>query len=602
MRPSGIRRLAPVVGRSIVRLLSLSALALAAAPAVATVFTVINTDDSGAGSLRAALLSAQTCAGGPHTIAFDVPLVNLTAGVAVITPSSTALPAITCAGTTVDGTTQTTNKGNTNDVTLGSGGTVGTGPDGRAGTGDELPLSQLNGPEVEIVGTNLSSGILDVAANTVTIKGLSLHGGGDFSGNGTGSGTIHIQSGTGVSIQGNVLGASATSYTEPAAQTQDNLVLITGGTSHVIQQNLLGFCRWRMILMFSPTGNVTIQNNELTGSPDGIDLSSPGFGPTGVVSINRNLLHDADAQDNLTTQFGIFITQTSLGSLSASSNTVKNVGTGLIIDSTRPVLLLNNIISDNTGDGISQFQGSEPISIIQSSIFDNLLGIDMVADGVTPNDGVGPPGTMDYPIFTMATVSAGLLQVAGFVGNNPAGSATFANAVIHVFKADNAPANQNGPIILGDGMSVPHGEGAVFLGQFVADALGKFNTLIAVPVGVMLFSGDQITGIAEGPVAAGATAPRAVARPLVGRGDDEPPPVGAGYSSEFGPNIVLGAIPRRPRRRPSRRRRPRRRPALRPLPRPSPPPTPRPRARRRPPRRRRPRPRRGPTRRLRPRP
>ena len=91
-------------------------------PAFADTFTVTNTADSGAGSLRDALTSAQSCAGAPHTIAFDVPAGSLTNGVALIAPAG-PLPAITCA-TTIDGTTQTANQGNTNDVTLGSGGTA----------------------------------------------------------------------------------------------------------------------------------------------------------------------------------------------------------------------------------------------------------------------------------------------------------------------------------------------------------------------------------------------------------------------------------------------------------------------------------------------
>ena len=62
-----------------------------AAPLAASTFTVTNTNDSGAGSLRQALLDAQNCAGAPHTIAFDVPAGSLTNGVAVITPA-TALP------------------------------------------------------------------------------------------------------------------------------------------------------------------------------------------------------------------------------------------------------------------------------------------------------------------------------------------------------------------------------------------------------------------------------------------------------------------------------------------------------------------------------
>jgi hypothetical protein len=144
---------------------SLLSAVLAASPALATTFTVTNTADTGANSLRDALTLAQNCTGGPHTIAFNVPGGSLTGGVAVITLAST-LPSVTCAGTTIDGTTQTANGGNTNNVTLGTGGTVGTGPDGRAGTGDELTLPQLNGPEVEIVGSSLEGSILVLQAAT----------------------------------------------------------------------------------------------------------------------------------------------------------------------------------------------------------------------------------------------------------------------------------------------------------------------------------------------------------------------------------------------------------------------------------------------------
>src|SRR6185369_15083801 len=87
---------------------------LVTASASATTFTVTNTADTGAGSLRDALTLAQNCTGAPHTIAFNVPTGLLTGGVAVITPAS-ALPAVTCAGTTIDGTTQTTNQVNTNN-------------------------------------------------------------------------------------------------------------------------------------------------------------------------------------------------------------------------------------------------------------------------------------------------------------------------------------------------------------------------------------------------------------------------------------------------------------------------------------------------------
>jgi trimeric autotransporter adhesin len=524
---------------------------LAAASASATVFTVTNTADTGAGSLRDALTLAQNCTGAPHTIAFNVPTGQLTGGVAVITPAST-LPPVSCAGTTIDGTTQTTNQGNTNNVTLGTGGTVGTGVDGRAGTGDEPTLQQLNGPEVEIVGSSLTSAILTLQADAVTVRGLSLHGGGDFSGVGTGSGNIDIQSGTNVQIVGNVIGASATSYTAPvgAAQTQNNLILITGGSVINIQNNLMGFARWRSILFLSASiGGTTIQGNEIKGSFDGIDYGSSGIGPASLIQITRNFIHDAVDTGTGSTEFGVFVTQTGIGFSLITDNTIDNAGYGISVDVARPVFIQHNILSNGALDGVALFvqTGSMPATVNQNAIFGNRLGIDLEIGGVgvTGNDGTKngslPNAGMDYPIFTTATVAGSTLTIAGFVGSNPAGSATFANATIDVYKADNVPANQNGEVIAGDGLSLPHGEGRVFIGSLATDALGKFNTTLPVPAGVSLVNGDAITATATDVPIADVRAPS-----TSGFGSGARP---AGAlplflnTSEFGPNAALPTVP-----------------------------------------------------------
>ena len=113
----------------------------------------------------------------------------------------------------------------------------------------------------------------------MTVKGLSLHGGGNFSGNGTGSGNIDIQSGAGTVIEGNVIGATATSYTNPggAAQTQNNLIRMTGGSDITVRNNLLGFTRWRSILMFSPVADVTHRRQRIHGVLRRNRLQQPGL-------------------------------------------------------------------------------------------------------------------------------------------------------------------------------------------------------------------------------------------------------------------------------------------------------------------------------------
>jgi len=219
------------------------------------------------------------------------------------------------------------------------------------------------------------------------------------------------------------------------------------------------------------------------------------------------------------------------------------------VDVARPVFIQHNILSNGALDGVGLFAASAsmPATLNQNAIFGNRLGIDLQIGGagVTPNDGTKngsqPNAGMDYPIFTTATVAGSTLTIAGFVGSNPAGSATFANATIDVYKADNVPANQNGEVIAGDGLSVPHGEGRTFIGSVTADALGKFNTTLPVPAGVSLVNGDAITATATDTPNAGARAPSTSGWPRGAR------PAGALplflNTSEFGPNAALPTVP-----------------------------------------------------------
>src|SRR5438552_15344623 len=76
-------------------------LTLAASSLAAATFTVTNTNDSGAGSLRQAILDANANAG-DDTIAFNIP----GSGVQTIALSSSLPTASVAGGLTVDGTTQ----------------------------------------------------------------------------------------------------------------------------------------------------------------------------------------------------------------------------------------------------------------------------------------------------------------------------------------------------------------------------------------------------------------------------------------------------------------------------------------------------------------
>ena len=117
------------------------------------------------------------------------------------------------AGTSLNGTTQTQNVGNTNNVTLGTGGTVGV---------NATALGQVSGPEVQIVGVpaaaNSDTG-LTLAANNTTVTGIAIYGFGNTTGNTGTGGNIYVAAGavSGIAITGNVIGTSATSFTDPGA-------------------------------------------------------------------------------------------------------------------------------------------------------------------------------------------------------------------------------------------------------------------------------------------------------------------------------------------------------------------------------------------------
>ncbi len=89
---------------------TLAVLAPLAAPAAT--FTVTSVNDSGAGSLRQAILDANAAAGA-DTIGFNI----TGSGVHTLTPAS-ALPAIT-GPVTIDGYTQAGSSANTNSTSLG---------------------------------------------------------------------------------------------------------------------------------------------------------------------------------------------------------------------------------------------------------------------------------------------------------------------------------------------------------------------------------------------------------------------------------------------------------------------------------------------------
>lgn len=451
-------------------------------------------------------------------------------GVAVIPVSSattlfsyplTQFPSLT--NTCFDGGTQTANIGNTNNVTLGTGGTAGTGNDALSGTGDELVVPQLNGPEVEISGAPGQYPI-ELYGTNVTLRCIAVH---------SNSADIRPVSGSNFLLEQNVIGAQAHTFTAPTPLSGNSGAIIysqSNAASGIIQNNLIGFGGGNSIVQmryYNRTDyNWAIKGNEIAGGQNG----TPGGGPgiilndrmnnnqvtaNGTTLIEGNLIRDC-GPTAISTGLHYPIGASNLLTTTVSNNTLTRNGSGFqALFGNGNDLIVHNLIYDNRAMGVRVANRPSTIGafttdvtykvkISRNSMFNNGttavgnngLGIDLNEDGVTPNNGASdatfPNHRMNYPIFTTLDYSGGVLSVTGYVGSAPNQSA-FAGSVVEIFKANNGDANQSGEIVVGDGLSIPHGEGETYLGTTTADANGNFAASFAVSNFTV---NDQVTATA----------------------------------------------------------------------------------------------------------
>ena len=445
--------------------------------------TVVNTNDTGQGSLRQFILNAnaldngnldQTAssnggadpAAGVETSLFMIPdgaahsglrngMTNqLTGGVAIITPNTAtngALPAFTDPNTVLDGTTQTLNVANSNNVALGAGGTVG------VGTG--TALAQVNGPEVQLVGTpgqaNSNYG-LTLAASNLTVRGLSVLGFGNTGASGTGNlnGANIYVTGTatsGLLITGNVIGTGATAFPTTGAdpntastRSPGNGILLanfstSGVVSATISNNLIGYNGASGVEnLANGTGNsVLITGNEirsnalLNATADGVHLGVAGGTVQNSLLIgNRGSGVDFAGSAGAGLVTGNTISGNGAGGTETSG--VRAFGQGNTISL--------NSITGSTGNGVLIRPGTNATNVegttfvSRNSITANgLLGIDLLNTGdsetagtVTLNDtgdidggtngssALGGNGLLNFPVIAQARINGSNLEIRGY--------------------------------------------------------------------------------------------------------------------------------------------------------------------------------------------
>ena len=387
-------------------------------------------------------------------------------GVAVIVGTGNlTLTAANAPQTVVDGTTQTANVGDSNPGALGSGGTVGV---------DGLVLPTVQRPEVQI--EDVASQTVGVYVNmpNVTFRGLAILG---FNNANIGMNLFADY----LLVEQNVLGATATSFTDPGAGRATSQHIAGAGIAGniVITNNLIGFASNTGIFGDSGNNSWQIVANEIRGNSTGIEFETDEQNNL----IQGNLIVGSGAEGIQLDADG-----TTSGSHTINNNTILACAAGGIALTTSGSAVNNgsviarNVIASNSAAGLSLSGNSAQNTISRNRFFGNTgFGIDLA--GVSGNNGTTAAGLgnsgMDYPVFTMATLSNATLYVSGYVGST-SNQAAFASATIELFKADNSPADQNGEVISGDGRSVAHGEGRTYLGTITADASGNFNTNLTV--------------------------------------------------------------------------------------------------------------------------
>jgi parallel beta-helix repeat protein len=457
---------------------------------------VTNTLDSGAGSLRQAILDVNFAPTGsqPVGIIFIIP----GGGVQTITPLS-ALPALT-QPTILDGTTQP----------------------GYTGT----PLIELNGTNAG----NPANG-LDVAGGSSTIAGLVIN---RFNGNG-----IQIDAKGGDVIQANYIGTDKTGATAAAnsgdgiqiiavpnntvggaAASMRNIISGNGGeglridgtlaTGNIVRGNYIGTDVTGSTAVGNAASGVYIRRapgnsvigNTVSGNVGfagiticGDQLPAPGFcGGGDIFGIDET----SNASGNIIQ--GNLVGTNSLGtaalgnnqagvSIDGAPNTVVGGGNANTIsfNGTNDVQIFDtgangNQIKGNTiqGTGANNDVGISVGVLSNTALTGNTLtgnaisghaglGIDLNPAGVNPNTA---GGANNYPVISSAQASSGMIM--GTL-NGPA------NATFTIEFFSNSACNASG-----------NGEGAVFLGSTVVMTDSSGNVVFAAPVGGLV-TGNTIT-------------------------------------------------------------------------------------------------------------
>jgi hypothetical protein len=436
----------------------------------AATFTVTNTNDSGAGSLRQAISDASAVAGA-HTITFNIP----GAGPHVITPAS-ALPfvgntdATQPQSITIDGCSQPgsqcgafpldlrvqingINTGNTvNDAVF----RVRKTTNGTTIRG----LSITNGPSAAIRG--LRSGYNGIFTHpddlAVEYNYIGLASDGTAAGNNLGISFFNSAGARGMNrnrVANNIIGSNTTNAIVTYAISTFSVPALAEDI--VIEDNYIGLDPTGTTARPNGSGLSMVLTSDARVSDNRIE-NNIGFGME-VRRANQNLLiRDNTLVNNggvgITFAPGLIASPAFVGPVTVQGNTITDNGLDGVTTTNASDITIggivpgqSNIIANNGGKGVvvgsNLTDTSTDVTIRGNSIYGNGgLAIDLGNDGITPNDSddsdTGPNLLTNFPIIT--EIKHDSLIVSGTYSGAPNQTYT-----LDFYRSENGDASGYGP-------------------------------------------------------------------------------------------------------------------------------------------------------------
>ncbi|MBW3539574.1 MAG: right-handed parallel beta-helix repeat-containing protein, partial [Planctomycetes bacterium] len=479
-----------------------------------SVFTVTNTADAGAGSLREAITNANNSLLTVNaTIVFEIPATDpnyidvdssLVGGdpdpdVFVIEPAM-ALPAISKAGTTIDGFTQATFGGDTNpfgpEIVL-DGISAGTGAPG-------LKLASANNA---VYGFNIQR----FGSHGVFISGTASSGN-TVAGNYIGTdatGTLDRgNAGDGVSISeasNNTIGGTAPGAGNVISGNNIDGVLLSGGSANTLMGNFIGTDATGLVDLGNSRYGVNIEgssNNLIGGTAAGDRNVISGNNSAGVVLINIGAVPvDNKIQGNY------------IGLGADGDTVVANTGSGIFVQSAQRTTIggtvagAGNVISGNLDRGVFITLSNATDNVVQG----NYIGTDAggTLDRGNSGDGVLISNAASNTIGGTVAGAGNVITGNRMHGVRLLGTAATGNLVQGNLVGTNAGGT--GAVLTSNGASIGNYGSGVFIdgastNTIGGTAAGARNVISANTNGVVITgagSGNQVQGNYIGTNAAG---------------------------------------------------------------------------------------------------